>query len=324
MRKAIVEASSVLEGIGPSFTELRRYLGEISTDDDRDGEFDEMWSMEDRPGTPSGVRHFLTSDSPEGKNTLSDIIAMALGKKLSFVSSNADTTEETSRLSSGDIEFLKDAFVSRDNSPETVDRVLDTIPACSMAVLGQNMGDWESSDERNLSLPGDPVESRVVNGWLVHNSDYADDIYSEGFLIGNPIGYLAYGKKGEAWDDRYGFAYRIQDAPAPGERTSNPGLKYTWTGAGASIVFRGSGNVVDHYGDAEKQVIFDIHEPTGCFLVKFDGEPGGLPGDYDTAGWSVYGKNPGRPLVSGRYYKECLRWIAENGDAYRNQLKEWK
>ena len=323
MRKALVEAcDAFLEGMGPSFTELRHYLNEINTDSDEGNDFSEAWDMSGEPGTVSGVVHFLTSELPEGRKAFTEILRMAQGKHLQFVATNQGTDDEVARLTDKDRLFLRDAELTGDFSEETVKKALDLVPACSLAVLRQAMGDWSNSDERNLSVPDDPGEDRVVNGWLVHNSDNAADIYREGFLIGNPIGYLAYGKRGEAFDDRYGFAYRLQDAPAPGERSMFPGLKYTQTTSGASIVFQGTGNVIDHYGDREKQVIFDIREPEGCFLVKYIGEPETLA-DFNGPNWAVYGKNPDRPLVSGRYYRDCLGWIEANGYQYRNQMKMW-
>jgi hypothetical protein len=325
MRRAITEACNcLLEGMGPSFTELRHYLNEINdTGDTGSPDFADLWEGTGQPGTPAGVIHFLSTDLPEGRGALNDIIRMGLGKRLTFVQDNADTIMEKENLDDGARFFLRSAEESRDNDIETITRILDTVPNCAIAVLSETMGDWYNSDERNLGIPDEPDPGRVVNGWLVHNSDNAESIYNEGFIVGNPIGYLAYGKRGETEDDKYGFAYRIEDAPAPGENTTLPGLKYTFNGAGSSIVFMGTGNVVDHYGDREKQVIFDINEPTGCFLVKFDGQASPLGTSYCEPYWSVYGKNPDRPLVTGKTYRECLNWIQENGWQYRNQIKEW-
>ena len=313
MRRAITEACNcLLEGMGPSFTELRRYLNEIN-DPSADGskDFSDIWTASGQPGTPAGVLHFLSADRPESRKALNDIISMGLGSKLMFVDDNDATIAEKESLDETDRAILNTAASDDYMDIGTVASVLDTVPNCAMAVLSQKMGEWDNSDERNLTIPETPEDRRVVNGWLVHNSDNADDIYNEGFLIGNPIGYLAYGKKGELYDDRYGFSYRLQDAPPPYNKYGT-GLTYTSSDRAGSIVFMGSGNVVDHRGDREKQVIFDIHEPTGCFLVK--------PCETE---WGVYGKNPYRPLVSGLPYRECLDWIQENGWQYRNQVKEW-
>lgn len=325
MRRAITEACNCLfEGMGPSFTELRRYLNEINdTDDTASEDFADVWEMSGQPGTPAGVLHFLTAGLPEGHKALDDIIAMGTGKQLVFVADTGDTLAEKENLGDDDRLFLNTAAGMKDRDIGVVARVLDTVPRCALAVLSANMGDWANSDERNLGLPEYPDTGRAVNEWLVHNSDHARDIYEDGFMVGNPIGYLAYGKRDDYGDGRYGFAFRIDDAPGPGENTSHPWLKYTYDGAGASIVFIGTGNVVDHYGDREKQVIFDIDDPTGCFLVKFDGEPSALGGTYSGPYWSIYGKNPDRPLVGGKTYRDCLRWIKEHGWQYRNQIKKW-
>jgi len=314
MRKAITEACNrLLEGIGPSFTELRRYLNEIGdTRDIGSDDFADLWYRSGNPGTPAGVIHFLTSGLPEGRRTLEGIIRMALGDRLLFVPDSGDTVTEKEKLTAEDLEFLRGS--SGKDDIMSVTGILDTVPHCAMAVLSQTMGDWYNSDERNLKVPDSPGDSRVVNGWLVHNSDHAEDIYGEGFMVGNRMGYLAYTKRETADDGKYAFAFRIDDTPDPGKS----GLKYT--SGGASIVFVGTGNVAEHLGDTESQVIFDIDEPAGCFLVKFDGMPGE---DFREAEWAVYGKNPGRPLVSGKPYRECLAWIKENGMQYRGQMKEW-
>lgn len=326
MRRAITEAcGKLLEGIGPSFTELNRYLREINEPSPAYPErFAEEWNSRNETGTAEGVLHFLSAGTPEAAESFTDILNLALGKRVPLAEPLSDRArDEIDGLTGKELFRLKDILLSGDTSRKTVSDVLDMVPQTAMEVLGISMGNWENSDERNLTLPENPSESRVINGWLVHNSDRANRIYEEGFRKGNPVGYLAYGKDGRDEDDVYAFAYLLKDAPAPGERTSGNGLKYTFGGSGASVVFRGSGNVVNHAGDVERQVIFDKNEPTGCFLVAFTGEPG-IGGSYDEPGWGVYGKNPGRPLVSGRYYRDCLDWIERNGDLYSGQMKNWE
>jgi hypothetical protein len=326
MRRAITEAcGKLLEGIGPSFVELNRYLREINEPSPAYPErFAHMWDMQNGLSTVEGVVHFLSSGTPDARESLDDILKMATGTRVPLADPPSNKArDEIDGLNMKELFKLKNILLSGDNSREAVVTVLDTVPAVAMDVLGISMSGWENSDERNLTLPDNPSESRVINGWLVHNSDKANRIYEEGFRKGNPVGYLAYGKDGRDDDDVYAFAYLLKDAPAPGERTRGNGLKYTFGGSGASVVFRGSGNVVNHAGDAERQVIFDKNEPTGCFLVAFTGEPG-IGGSYDEPGWGVYGKNPGRPLVSGRYYRDCLDWIERNGDLYSGQMKNWE
>ena len=313
MRRAITEACNcMLEGMGPSFATLRRYLNSINDGTETAGpDFADLWERSGEPGTPSGVIHFLTSGLPEGRRALDSIVRMGLGESLLFVPGNDETELERENLGEDGVSLLKSAKGAADTDAVTVAEILDTVPHCAMAVLSQTLGDWYNSDERNLGMPEEPGKGRVVNGWLVHNSDRAMDIYREGFAVGQPIGYLAYGKCTASEDDNYGFAFRIDDAPEPAREDS--GLKYTRFASGGSIVFRGTGNAVDHYGDRERQVIFDIHDPTGCFLVIPSGK----------TGWSVWGKNTGRPLLSGKTYRGCLEWIKENGWQYRNQMKEW-
>ena len=148
----------------------------------------------------------------------------------------------------------------------------------------------------------------VVNGWLVHNTDAAWDIWKEGFQYGDDMGSLAYSNAGSIAGKEYGdylFAFPIDDAPSPSYRFHK--LRY----GDSSVVFIGTGNEFYHSGDEEDQVIFDRRQPTGCFVV-----------DESDGYWCVYGKSD-RPLVRFEEYSDCLKWIKKNGYDYRNQMRMW-
>jgi hypothetical protein len=149
----------------------------------------------------------------------------------------------------------------------------------------------------------------VVNGWLVHNTDHAWDIWNYGFQYGNDMGSLAYTNAGSTRGKEFGdylFAFPIDDAPSPSYRD---GMKY----GNASVVFVGTGNEFWHSGDQENQVIFDRRQPTGCFIVDKD----------DDGNWGVFGKDMYKPVVRFEDYDDCLDWIQRNGYDYRKQMRMW-
>ena len=185
---------------------------------------------------------------------------------------------------------------------EDIYTIVNSYPQTACKVI-YNSEEYNRLDQITLDF-----NHTVVNGWLVHNSDYAWDIWREGFQYGDEIGSLAYSNAGSTAGKEYGdylFAFPIDDAPSPSYRFHK--LKY----GDSSVVFIGTGNEFYHYGDEEDQVIFDRRQPTGCFVV-----------DETDGYWCVYGKSD-RPLVRFEEYSDCLKWIKKNGYDYRNQMKMW-
>lgn len=178
----------------------------------------------------------------------------------------------------------------------------------------RNSDEFEQNDYRVLDF-----NHTVVNGWLVHNSDNAWDIWREGFQYGNDMGHLAYTNAGSTSGKDLGdylFAFPIDEAPSPTYRGLHNGLKY----GEASIVFIGTGNEFFHCGDNEKQVIFDRREPKGCFLVAEQEIPD--KDGYSTY-WCVIGNNKYHPLYHSEEYEDCLNWISNNGNRYINSMSMW-
>lgn len=181
-------------------------------------------------------------------------------------------------------------------------RILEAVPQYAVEHI-RNSDEYLNSDYSAMTF-----NHTVVNQWLVHNTDHAWDIWSDGFMYGNDVGQLAYSNAGSTQGKEFGeylFAFPIDDAPSPSYRD---GLKY----GKASVVFVGTGNEFFHYGDDENQVIFDRRQPSGCFVV-----------DKEDEVWNVYGKDMYRPLISSEYDR-CLEWIKKNGADYAGQMKMWK
>ena len=185
---------------------------------------------------------------------------------------------------------------------EDIYTIVNSYPQTACKVI-YSSDEYTNQDRTTLDF-----NHTVVNGWLVHNSNYAWDIWREGFQYGDEIGNLAYSNAGSTAGKEYGdylFAFPIDDAPSPSYRFHK--LKY----GDSSVVFIGTGNEFYHYGDEEDQVIFDRRQPTGCFVV-----------DETDGYWCVYGKSD-RPLVRFEEYSDCLKWIKKNGYDYRNQMRMW-
>jgi len=185
---------------------------------------------------------------------------------------------------------------------EDIYTIVNSYPQTACKVI-YSSDEYTNQDRTTLDF-----NHTVVNGWLVHNSNYAWDIWREGFQYGDEIGSLAYSNAGSTAGKEYGdylFAFPIDEAPRPHFGR----LKY---GSG-SIVFIGTGNEFYHYGDEENQVIFDRRQPKSCFIVDRESE---------SSEYNVYGENEYRPLYHGDY-EDCLKWIQKNGNDYRGQMRSW-
>ena len=187
---------------------------------------------------------------------------------------------------------------------------------------------WQGSagaDARNMYMSTDARKSRVLNQWLLHwtRPDAAMSIARNGFDRGNTIGDLAYNRLdgGHNYDKYHGdylFAFAVED---------NPEIPIYGS---TCVMFRGSGYRIWHQGDRESQVIFDYHEPTGCFLVMpgYEMESAGVPGNEkvpEDRDYRVIGLKDGKPAVvyAGDGQKSCIRWVLENGDRMKSLMFKW-
>lgn len=202
----------------------------------------------------------------------------------------------------------KDTEVYDFDEPDFV-ALVERYPHTACSVIYND--EWfQQSDSQTLDF-----NHTVVNGWLVHNSDSAWDIWREGFKYGDDMGQLAYTNAGSTAGKEYGdylFAFPIDSAPGP----TRGRLKY----GESSIVFIGTGNEFYHRGDEEDQVIFDRRLPKGCFIVtkqEYDNEDGYA--DY----WCVFGENERHPLYHSEEYSDCLKWIRKNGNRYISSMRMW-
>lgn len=188
---------------------------------------------------------------------------------------------------------------------------------------------WQGSageDMRNMYMDPNARNSRVFNEWLLHwtRPNAAVSIAKHGFDRGNTIGDLAYNRNdgGGNYNKYFGdylFAFAVED---------NPKIAIYGT---SCVMFKGSGYRVWHKGDSENQVIFDYHEPTGCFLVMpdYDTREENLPtGGHmvpEERDYRVIGVKNGKPAVlySGEGPDSCIKWVVENGDRMSSLMFKW-
>lgn len=168
-------------------------------------------------------------------------------------------------------------------------------------VIAQELPSWEY-----MSYRGD-----IKNQWLVHFSDTAQDIVSDGtFKYGvDNLARLGLTKHMSDVDKQYGgynFAYRLQDV-SKYARKRRTEYKYGSDG----VIFKASGILVDHYGDEEPQVIFYGKSVTNIIYFNFnDG--------IDK--WVIYSNKTNSPVVKFDELEDLLYWVEKNFDQYRKSI----
>lgn len=199
-----------------------------------------------------------------------------------------------------------------------------------------------NEDQSYMSMNPDPKKKLVMNKWLFHGTEPKSgvNIALHGFDRGNRMGDLAYnnskGENGQAhnYTGDYLFAFDADDITNDRNDVENGHVYRVGKYGSAIIMFKGSGYKIYHQGDAENQVIFDYHEPKGCFLImkKNEAKRESLPEkqsnrdkwaeDYQVLGQGKDGKP--KILYAGDGAKPCIAWVKNNGDAYAKYMFKWK
>lgn len=198
-----------------------------------------------------------------------------------------------------------------------------------------------NGDRAYMSLNPDPKKSRVMNKWLFHGTSPQSGvkIALHGFDRGNLMGDLAYNNSEGANGQRhnysgdYLFAFDADDITDDRDDYEKGHVYRVAKYGSAIIMFKGSGYKIYHHGDAENQVIFDYHEPNGCFLImkKQEAKRESLPEkqsnrdkwseDYQVLGQGKDGKP--KILYAGNGAKSCIAWVKNNGDTYARYMFKW-
>ena len=144
--------------------------------------------------------------------------------------------------------------------------------------------------------------------WLVHFSDHADSIATQGFTFGmddmDRLGLTTWYRDGAKKFGGYNFAFLAESHHAQEAVMSR---KYGHD----AIIFQSAGVLVDHHGDEETQVIFYGKEVDPRTLIMVRGE--------DSRHWSVISRQTDRALFAGTY-PAVVNWIQTNHQQYRRHL----
>jgi len=150
----------------------------------------------------------------------------------------------------------------------------------------------------------------VKNQWLIHFTDNANDVASDGFKYGvddmTKLGLTTH--LGE-FDKKYGgynFAYLLSDFPKYATGNYRSG-KYKY--GKEAVVFNASGIKVWHHGDQEPQVIFYGNTAKNIIPIT----------SGENSEFAIYGKN-NRILFENDDLEKVVTWLTENYQQYRKNF----
>lgn len=152
----------------------------------------------------------------------------------------------------------------------------------------------------------------IKNQWLIHFTEDANSIASEGFKFGvddmTKLGLTT--ELGEFYKKYggYNFAYTLSDFVKYGSRdyTEGGGYKY----GKEAIVFNASGIRVWHFGDEEYQTIFYGNTATNIIPIT----------SGENKKWAIYNKT-GKILFKNDNLEKVVNWLITNYSQYRKNLK---
>lgn len=154
--------------------------------------------------------------------------------------------------------------------------------------------------------------SRITNEWLIHFSDNAFSIASDGFKHAtSDIDSLALTTwqpdRFEKGEEGYCFAYDCDDFENYYKIQGK--LKY----GNEAVIFRASGVKVWHYGDEEYQVIFwGPNAKDFIYVEECEG------------GWCVRSIKNGNTIYMGESVVDVVNWAQNNMYQYRNHIFDYK
>jgi len=155
----------------------------------------------------------------------------------------------------------------------------------------------------------------INNGWLIHFSDNAWEIWQEGFQYATydieKLGYSNAGSTKGKQNEGFNFAYNaesnfVKHAFVRGEP------KY----GKEAVMFRASGVQATHFGDEEEQVMFYNKDAKDIVYIQYSYvENERSCGDE----WCLFGNN-GQIVYHNEDIDEVVCWVMRNFDQYRKQL----
>lgn len=174
------------------------------------------------------------------------------------------------------------------------------------------------SDEGHtkVSFATDPELLR--NAWLIHFTDEPGSIWQHGFMYGtDDISQLglttARSHNSKSKYATWAFAYDVNDFKRYYKSRGTP--KY----GDQAVVFQATGLKINHYGDEEPQVIFDIK--TAHNIITIDSWENEKHGTV----WAVMNKESKVPIFQAqdddwKEFERCVYWIVNNYAQYKNAI----
>ena len=153
----------------------------------------------------------------------------------------------------------------------------------------------------------------VKNEWLIHFSDNAYNIATDGFAYGtddmDDLNYSGAGDIENKFGEGYDFAYEADDFGRFYSNRGNP--KY----GSEAVLFRATGVRVWHPGDEEYQVIFWGPSAKDFIYIEYDAEYG-----YD---WCIKSVKNGNVLYYNEDLEKVVEWAQYNYAQYRKHLIDY-
>jgi len=150
--------------------------------------------------------------------------------------------------------------------------------------------------------------SLVKNQWLIHFTQDANGIASEGFTQGvddmNKLGLTTHLEDFEKQYGGYNFAYTLDDYERYAKVNSTT-FKY----GEEAVIFRGSGIKTWHYADQEPQVIF--YGNTAKDIIPISESYGEF---------YVSNTKTGRELFKSENFNSVVDWVVKNYVQYRKKM----
>jgi hypothetical protein len=159
----------------------------------------------------------------------------------------------------------------------------------------------------------------IKKQWLVHLTDYASEIWQNGFTHGTEsvedLGLTTYNTHTSKERGGYNFAFTPYSFDKYG---SSGNRKHNFRYGDEAILFKSSGVEAYHRGDEEHQVIFYGKYATDIIWMEY----GEIEHGDNVGGecWFIESRKTGKRLVEKDKVGDLVKWVETNYDQYRNHL----
>jgi len=179
--------------------------------------------------------------------------------------------------------------------------LLDKIEDHTLNIMASEYPSWAFLDSGEI----------IKRQWLIHFTDYADDIAENGFTRGvydyTKLGLTTSMGEFEKEHGGYNFAYTLDDFYRYGY---DGWSKYKY--GSEAVIFQASGIKAWHYSDQEPQVIFFGN--TASNIIP-------LTSGYE-ADWSIRNQKSGEIIYETDDLRDVVDWVSKNYLQYRRVLHE--